>query len=173
MADKLAAESLLAELLDNTSFAGADDTAADGLLAALLTDTVFAGASAPETAGPSLAHLVGGVLADAQQLVRREFDLARQEVLNEVEQAKQGAIALGAGGGVLVLGGLLLVLMLVYAIAAGLNLPLWVSYLLVGITALVVGWLLLRRGLDKLRRVDLVPHETIETVKEGIEWSRN
>lgn len=150
-----------------------NDASADHLLNTLLADTSFSREAAPAAENESLASLLSGLVADAQQLARREFDLARQEVLAEVDKVKQGAVALGVGGGVLLLGGLLLTLMLVYSLSALFRLPLWASYLIVGVAALIAGFVLLRRGLSKLKQIDFVPDQTIETLKEDAAWTRN
>ena len=73
----------------------------------------------------------------------------------------------------LLLSGLLLTLMLVYSLSALFRLPLWASYLLVGVAAMVVGFVLLRRGLARFKQIDFVPDQTIETLKEDVTWTRN
>jgi hypothetical protein len=118
----------------------------------------------------SLARLLGELIGDAQHLVRREIDLAKQEVRTEVDHAKQGAIALGIGAAITALGGVLLLLMLVYALHEGLNLTLWLSYLIVGGITAIIGAILLWQGINKLQHIDPVPHETIDSVRKDVEW---
>ncbi|MBC8075248.1 MAG: phage holin family protein, partial [Chloroflexales bacterium] len=127
-----------------------------------------AGARASDTGNDSIAGLLGGVIADAQQLVRREVDLAKQEVLIEVDKVKQGAISLGIGGGVLALGGIMLLLMLVHGLNEWFGLPMWASYLIVGGVLAIVGAVLLFTGLNRLKQVDPVPHETISEVRKDM-----
>jgi len=129
----------------------------------------FARERAGDTSNESIAALLGGVVADAQHLVRREVDLAKQEVLIEVDKVKQGAISLGIGGGVLALGGIMLLLMLVHGLNEWFGLPLWASYLIVGGVLAVAGAVLLYMGINRLKKVDPVPHEAIEEVRKDVD----
>ena len=118
----------------------------------------------------SLARMLGDLVGDAQQLVRREIDLAKHEIHVEIDHAKQGAVSLGIGAGVAALGGILLLLMLVYALHEGLNLSLWLSYLIVGGITTLIGAVLLVQGANRLKHVDPVPRETIDSVRKDVEW---
>jgi hypothetical protein len=129
----------------------------------------FAREHASDAGSESIAALLGGVVADAQQLVRREVDLAKQEVLIEVDKVKQGAISLGIGGGVLALGGIMLLLMLVYGLNEWFGLPMWASFLIVGGVLAIAGAVLLFMGIGRLKKVDPVPHETIEEVRKDVD----
>ena len=51
--------------------------------------------------------------------------------------------------------------------------PLWVAANLVGIVAAVVGYLLVKRGLDALKREDFAPRQTMETLKEDGQWAKD
>jgi len=117
----------------------------------------------------SIATLLGGLVADAQSLVRKEIELAKQEVRVEVGKAKDSAISLGIGAGVTAVGGLLLILMLVHMLADVFDIRLWISYLIVGALLAVVGLFLLQRGRSKLNEISIVPHETVESVKKDVE----
>jgi putative superfamily III holin-X len=118
----------------------------------------------------SVAELIGGLVSDAQLLVRREIDLAKREVAIEVDKVKQGAIALGIGAGVAIIGALLLGHMLVYLVQALTGLSLWVSYLIVGAIFAIAGGLLLMQGIKRVQDVDPVPRETIESVRKDVQW---
>jgi hypothetical protein len=122
------------------------------------------------TSDASVSDLLSGLIGDAQQLVRREIDLAKREVAIEVNKVKQGAIALGIGAGLALIGALLLGHMLVYLVQTLADLSLWVSYLIVGGLFAVGGGLLLMQGIKRIKDVDPMPRETIESVKEDIQW---
>src|SRR5690349_9910769 len=127
--------------------------------------------AAPDrTTDTSVSELISGLIGDAQQLVHREVDLAKREVAIEVNKVKQGAVALGAGAGLAVIGALLLGHMLVYLLQTVTGLSLWISYLIVGAIFAIGGALLLMQGIKRIQNVDPVPRETIETVKEDIQW---
>jgi hypothetical protein len=118
----------------------------------------------------SVSDLISGLVNDAQQLVHREIDLAKREVAIEVGKVKQGAVALGIGAGLAVVGALLLAHMLVYLVQTLTGLSLWVSYLIVGAVFAIGGGLLLMQGIKRMKDVDPLPRETIESVKEDIQW---
>lgn len=119
---------------------------------------------------PSIATLLGGLVADAQDLVRKEVDLAKQEVKVEVGKAKDSAISLGIGAAVASIGGLLLILMVVHLLSDVFDLNLWVSYLIVGGLLALIGGVLLMRARSKASEIDLVPRETISEVRKDVEW---
>lgn len=121
---------------------------------------------------PSIAQLLGGIVEDAQLLVRREVDLAKQEVTNEINKVKQGATSLGIGIGLAAVGGIMLTLMIVYLLHEVAGLSLWLSYLIVGAVLGGVGAFLLMQGINRMKQVDPIPRETVETVKEDIAWIR-
>jgi drug/metabolite transporter (DMT)-like permease len=118
-------------------------------------------------APPSVAALVGDIINDAQRLVRQEITLARTEMKQEWNKAKTGAASLGAGGVILLLGGILLCHTLVYLLFEVAGIPrLWACYLIVGALVTIVGGALLYRGVAKINAVELPPPQTTETLKE-------
>ena len=117
---------------------------------------------------PTLGELLGGLVSNMQDLIRGEVALAKQEVKDEAKQAGVGA-GLLAGAGVLGLVGLIFVgLTLTYALT--LVLPSWAAALIVAALFLIVGVGLYRLGRQRLERVDPVPRQTIESLKEDTEW---
>jgi protein-S-isoprenylcysteine O-methyltransferase Ste14 len=122
---------------------------------------------------PSVATLLSGIVADAQELVRQEIALARQEVREEISTAKDAGIKLGIAGAVLAIGGLLLVLTLAQALADLLDWPAWAGYGLVGVVLAIVGYFLLSAAQKRLKEVHPVPEKTVETLKENVEWLKD
>jgi hypothetical protein len=49
----------------------------------------------------------------------------------------------------------------------------WLSALLVGLVVVAVGYFLIKKGLDALKREDLAPRQTIETLKEDGQWIKD
>lgn len=119
---------------------------------------------------PSIAQLLSGLLGDAQGLIHKEFALARQEIGDSLSVARQSAIALGIGAGITAAGALLLLFALSHGIAAGLNLPLWLAYLIVGGALCIIGALALSSGINRLKQVNALPTESIDSIKEDIQW---
>jgi len=58
-------------------------------------------------------------------------------------------------------------------IALDLILPLWLSALIVGVVLAIVGYALLRRGMNDIKRRGITPTETIDSLKEDREWLQN
>ena len=117
---------------------------------------------------PTLGELLGGLVSNMQDLIRGEVALAKQEVTDEAKQAGTGA-GLLAGAGAMALVGLIFVgLTLTYALT--LALPGWAAALIVAALFLIVGFVLYRLGRQRLERVDPVPRQTIESLKEDTEW---
>ncbi|NJM07704.1 phage holin family protein [Candidatus Gracilibacteria bacterium] len=121
---------------------------------------------------PSIAALLGEVVADAQTLVRKEIELATAEVKVEINKARDGAISLGIGAAVAGIGGIFLLLMLVHGLVEWFGLSFWLSYLIVGGILAIVGGIMLYMGLQRLKTVDPMPRETIDSVRKDVEWIR-
>ena len=122
---------------------------------------------------PSMAQLISGIVGDAQELVRKEIALARQEVREELGAAKNAAIKLGIAGAVLAVGGLLVVLAIAKGIADALDWPAWAGYALVGVVLAIVGGVLFAAGQRQIKNVHPVPERTVETMKENVEWIKD
>lgn len=119
---------------------------------------------------PSIAELLNNLISDAQILVRKEFALARQEVTQEIDKARQVAIMMGIGAAVLAVGAILFLVAIVHALVAWFDLPLWASYLIVGGVFAIVGGIMVAMGKEKLKEVHPIPEETIDSVRKDISW---
>ena len=96
--------------------------------------------------------------------------MTKLEVQEELRKAKTAAIALGIGIGVIAVGGMLLMLMLVHVLVAFTEIPLWECYGLMGSGLVVLGAVLLAVGNHKAEKLDVVPQQTLETMKETGQW---
>jgi hypothetical protein len=135
--------------------------------------------------GPSLSSLVGGIINDAQQLIRQEVTLARREIQDELTKAKSAAVSFGTGVALAVVGVLLLGHMLVYLLhwlatrqypdgtVMVEYLPLWGCYAIVGGLSVAVAGGLLYAAKSQAKKIDLVPRQTVETMKENVQWIKN
>jgi Putative Actinobacterial Holin-X, holin superfamily III len=126
--------------------------------------------SAPDNTEPTLAQLVGDLVNDAKQLLRQELALAKYEIREEVRKSKIAIVSLGVGIGIAIVGGLLLIVMLVHLLNAITVLPLWICYGIVGGVCAIVGSALLYRSKQLIGQIDMVPEQTIETMKENVRW---
>lgn len=123
--------------------------------------------------GPSVTSLVEGIVNDAQRLIRQELALARAELQEEWTKTKTAAAALGAGIVVLTLGGIFLCLMLVYLLQWLTEMPLWVCFGIVGGLFALLGAILIFTGRNQASEVTFVPRQTVETMKENVQWIKN
>lgn len=124
-------------------------------------------------AEPSVGNLIGGIVGDVQTLVRQEIHLARQETKEEIDKAKQAAIAAGTSAALLAVGGLLLVLALAQGIADLFDWPTWAGYLLVGGLAAGIGAFLFAGARKRVKDINPVPEKTVATMKENAAWIKD
>jgi uncharacterized membrane protein YqjE len=122
---------------------------------------------------PSLASLVSGIVSDAQALIKQEMALARRELADELNKAKQATLSLGVGAAVAGLGGVLLALMVVYILHEEAGMKLWLSYLIVGGVLAIAGATLLLFARAKASEISLVPKQTVETLRENVQWIKD
>ena len=125
---------------------------------------------APYHSEPSLAQLLTGIANDAKELLRQELALAKHEIREDLRKTKTAMLSLGLGVGVAAIGGLLLILMLVHLLNALAGLPLWACYGIVGGLFLIMGGVLFLIAKHTIARIDVVPPQTVETMKENVQW---
>jgi hypothetical protein len=127
---------------------------------------------APYHAEPTLSRLVSELADDAKLLLRQELALAKHELHEEARKTKVALVSLATGIGVAAIGGLLLIVMLVHLLHALTPLPLWACYGVVGGLAAIVGFALVYRGKKQIAQLDIIPQQTVETMKENVRWIR-
>ena len=119
----------------------------------------------------SLGELFGELARETGTLVRQEVDLAKTEITHNATRAAQEIGFLLVGGAVAYAGFLALLAALIAGLAAA-GVPVWAAALVVGLVVAGLGYLLVQRGLSALRRTGLAPRQTIETLKEDVEWAK-
>lgn len=127
---------------------------------------------APETPVPALAELLRGLAGDMWVLMHQELALARQELRGELRKGKDAVLAMGFGIGIAAVGGGLLIRMVVHLLQAGTSLPLWACEGIVGGGLFLLGALLLYRGREQIVSVNVVPPQTVATLRENLGWMR-
>lgn len=123
----------------------------------------------------SMSSLVGGIITDAQQLIRQELLLARREIQDEINKAKVAALSVAVGGFVLLLGTILLCVGIAHLITWATQgvIPLFGSYLIVGGVLAGAGAALLLLARNKASDIHLVPPQTAQTMRENVQWIKN
>jgi hypothetical protein len=120
-------------------------------------------------AEPDVGTLVEGVVADAEKLVRQQFDLLREEVSQEIQEAKAAAILFGAGTCLLALAGALSSQMLVHLLHRSTRFPLWGCYGIVGGLAAAAATGALNPAFRQVGDVGLLPH-TRQALRQNMTW---
>ena len=108
---------------------------------------------------------------DVSLLVRQEVELAKAEMAQKGRVAAPGLGLIGGAGvvGLMVAGALTAFLILVLSVF----LPEWASALLVGAVLAAVAYVLAKQGKERVSDAGTpVPEQTIETVKEDVEWAK-
>ena len=119
----------------------------------------------------SLGELFSELAQETTTLVRHEVNLAKIEMSEKASRAGKHVGFLAAGGAVAYAGLLAILAGVIFLLDA--VMPVWLAALLVGVVVAVVGYFLVRRGLDALKREDFVPRETMETLKEDQRWAKD
>jgi membrane protein len=118
----------------------------------------------------STPELLKAIAGDTATLVRKEVELARQEVVEAVVSRLKGAGALGAAGVMLAFAGLFLCTGA--ALALALVLPAWAAFLIVGGAFVLLAGAAAGYGIMRVKRPPIAPEETKRTVKEDVEWAK-
>ena len=121
----------------------------------------------------SLSSLVGDIITDTQSLVRQEIALARREIRDEADKARTAVQSFAVGACTLLLGGILLCLMVAHLLFWLTEMPLWICYGIVGGVLLFAGVLLLQAARNKAGSINLLPPQTVQTMKENVQWIKN
>jgi uncharacterized membrane protein YqjE len=120
----------------------------------------------------SLPELLKRLSEETTRLVHQELDLAKAELQAKGKQAGQGAGMFGAAGalGLAALGALTAC----FILALNAIMPAWLAALIVAVVYGVIAAVLALRGKAKVKQATPpVPEQTIETVKEDVEWAKN
>jgi uncharacterized membrane protein YjfL (UPF0719 family) len=119
----------------------------------------------------SIASLVGGIVDDAQTLIKQQFQLVRSEIKQELRQARNAAISLSVGALLAFLGVILLIVMAVHLLHTYTELQLWACYGIVGGLLAVLGAVLLYLGKEEAEDVQLLPPpQSAEAARENVQW---
>ncbi|HEX2105851.1 MAG TPA: phage holin family protein [Solirubrobacteraceae bacterium] len=119
----------------------------------------------------SIGELFSKLSNETSTLIRQEMALARAELAEKGKEAGKGAGLFGGAGAVGLLGagaltaGIILLLDLVIAA--------WLAAILVGLVYVAVAAFLGLKGRDRIQAATPpVPEQTVDTVKEDVEWAK-
>jgi MFS family permease len=118
-----------------------------------------------------LGDLVKQLAEQTSTLVRQEVDLAKAEVAQKGQQAGKGAGLLGGAAviGLLAAGALTaFLIMLLDGVLAN-----WLAALVVAVVFGAIAAILALQGRNRIRAATPAkPEQTVETVKEDVEWAK-
>jgi uncharacterized membrane protein YqjE len=108
---------------------------------------------------------------ETTRLVHQELELAKAELTQKGRQAGLGAGLFGAAAAIGLLALAALTTCLILALDAAM--PAWLAALIVAVAYGVVAAVLALRGRAKVQQaVPPVPEQTIQTVKEDVQWAK-
>ena len=120
---------------------------------------------------PSLGELFGDLTRDMSALVRQEVELAKTEMTQKASKAGKNVAAIALGGAI-AYAGFLALLAAIIIVLGTVGVPWWLSALLVSLVVMGAGAFLIMRGREALKRADLTPRQTIETIRDDAEWAK-
>jgi uncharacterized membrane protein YqjE len=125
----------------------------------------------PDARERPIGELVKDLSQQTSTLVRKEIELARVELQEKGKVAGRGAGLFGgaAAAALLALGALTAALIVVLDKA----MALWVAALIVMALWAIVAFALAKAGRTSLQRATPPAPQTVETVKEDIQWTKN
>ena len=118
----------------------------------------------------TLGDLLAELSRETSTLVKKEMELATTE-LTAKARVVGGQVAIAVAGGALLHAGLLVILAAVVIGLAQAGLQPWLAAGLVALATMAIGYVLMNRGLAGLRRTQVAPRHTIETLKENAKWT--
>ena len=119
----------------------------------------------------SLGELLKQLSEQTTRLVHQELELAKAELTQKAKQAGMGAGLFGGAGalGLAALGALTAC----FILALNAIMPAWLAALIVAVIYGIIAFVLVKQGQARMKRaVPPVPEQTIETVKEDVEWAK-
>ena len=122
----------------------------------------------PAPSDRSIKEIVDVLRPQVQELVAKQTELARTELVPVGKRAGLAAGLLAAAAVFMLVFLIFLSLTGVYVLSTFLA-P-WLAALIVSVILLVVGGILAAAGASILRRLDPKPHKTIATLQQNVNW---
>lgn len=136
-----------------------------------MTGAYQAGPPPGQQEQPGIGELISDVTSDLSRLFRQEVELAKAEMRVEAKKAGKA----GAMFGVAAVAGLMVIILLSFALVYALDaiMPQGWAAVIVGVLWAIVGAVTFSAGKKKMATVDPKPQQTMETLKEDAEWLRS
>ena len=133
---------------------------------------------------PSPGSTIGALLTELRDesttLLRQEVALAKAELSEAAGQLARNTLAAAVGGAVAYAGALVLLIGLGALAGRGLaaagvpvDLAQWLGFILVGAITAFVGWSMFAKAKRAFQPGNLVPRETLASLRENQRWARD
>lgn len=125
----------------------------------------------PDVEGQSVGSLVSGLTSDLSTLMRQELELAKVELRQEATKTGKAAGLFGGAG----LAGWMVALFASMALmwTLGAAMPLGWAALIVTVLWAIAAAVMFTQARAKMRAVRPVPEQTVQTLKEDVQWAKN
>ena len=124
----------------------------------------------------SIGQLLKELTHESSTLLKQEVNLAKTEMSEKASRVGTNLGAVAVGGAVALLGAIALLLAAVYGLTSILNnfmnqeVAVWLAPLIVGGILAAVGYSMIKKALDVLKRESLTPQKTTQSLQENKEW---
>jgi Putative Actinobacterial Holin-X, holin superfamily III len=117
-----------------------------------------------------VSEIAASALNDLKAIVRDEIRLALTELKDKIGRSRVGVVYLAMAA---FLGFLAVECFVTFCIAAlAIVLPVWLSALLVGVVTIMTAGGVLALGISSLQKVDPLPRQTLESLKDNLDWAK-
>lgn len=124
------------------------------------------------TTEPTIADVLKSAVRDAQDLVREEIALAKAEARQATSRFGSGAALLAGAAVAGVIGLMLLLTAVSWAISEVFGLPVWAGFGITTVIMLVLAGVLAMVGKSRMNAAKAAMPRTVDTMKENMEWMR-
>jgi uncharacterized membrane protein YqjE len=118
----------------------------------------------------SVPQILEDIASNLTHIVQAEFRLAKSALKEGAEKVAGPGATLGAGVALAFYGLGFLLLAAVYALS--LVMAGWLAALIVGAVLTIAAGILITAGGTKLKRVNLAPDKTIQSLEEDVQWAK-
>jgi hypothetical protein len=115
-----------------------------------------------------LGELFADLASQTSLLLKKELELAKVEMVVKARDAAACGAQVAIGATIAFSGALVLLAALVMLLA--MVLPLWAAALAVGAVVTGAGAALTLTGIRRLKELDVIPRQTLETLKDDKRW---
>ena len=118
-----------------------------------------------------LGELFSDLANETSTLFRNEVALAKVELTDKATKVGKNVASLVIGGAVAYAA--LLAICAAVILLLDMAMPAWLAALVVGLIVGCVAWLLISKAVANLRRTELTPQQSVESLKEDAQWIKD